>query len=464
MTVQHVGMKNILSLLLFSFFTGGLAGCSSAQTESGQDPIVRGQITVDSELDSTGDYSGIELLVAQTLAGGQRDTLFYSTTDSSGQYYGIANINESGLYPMFVSRNNQPFGIFNIVIAEGDTVTFNGQLPNINDTATIESHENDIYDKYGRLQRSFQRVANYVNTRGMSTDSVEAEIMKWSDLFWDLHKSNQDTYAGERAAAASASMLEGWDNDRMLARTDSIMTQYNSLPDGLRSQLTLFYASRDSLERSVEFLTQIENMLSEDDQKLAVRQELIKLLFDSARTDRAEELLAEFKETYTGNPSAVEWADRMDYDISTLAPGKPFPEFSFLDSVGQTVSSETLEDTPYMIEFTRFDNPLYQQQYEQVVALYQVYRNYGLKVITVPIGANDVVFNAFFEERGMFWDVADPESFYAEELRIQYNLNRLPTRFLVNSQGNIVQRYEGTEFDRIIQGLQKTLTQQQTES
>jgi glutathione peroxidase-family protein len=117
-----------------------------------------------------------------------------------------------------------------------------------------------------------------------------------------------------------------------------------------------------------------------------------------------------------------------------------------------------------MIEFTRFDNPLYQQQYEQVVALYQVYRNYGLKVITVPIGANDVVFNAFFEERGMFWDVADPESFYAEELRIQYNLNRLPTRFLVNSQGNIVQRYEGTEFDRIIQGLQKTLTQQQTES
>ncbi len=439
-----------------------LAGCGFDSSD--RDPIINGQITVDAELDPSGDYSGIELMVAETSLEGLRDTLFHAVTDSTGEYYGVASIDERGLYPLFISRNNQPLGIFNVVLAHGDTVTFNGQLPNINETATIESHENDLYEKFDRLQRNFQRVVNYVNSRGMSSDSLEAEMMKWSNLFWDLHQENSDTYVGERAAAASASILQGWDNDLMLARTDSILVHYNSLPGGLRSQITEFYAERDSLERSVEFLNQIEDRLNDKDQKLAVRQEKIKLLFDSSRTERAGELLEDFRQTYGGNQPAMEWADRTDYDITTLAAGKPFPQFSFQDSNGQTVSSESMQGIAFMIEFTRLDNPLYQQQYDRVVAIHQVYTNFGLEIITVPIGATNVVFNAFFEERAKYWDFIDPENIDANELREKYNLRRLPTRFLVNDQGNIVQRYVGTEFDGVVRGLQKTLTQQQTES
>lgn len=462
MADHFISMKKQVTGLFLLLIVYVVTGCGSDQTEKG--PIIKGQITVDSELDPSGDYSGIELLVAETSIEGKRDTLFHSVTDSTGEFYGVASIDERGLYPLFVSRYNQPLGIFNLVLADGDTVSFNGQLPNINETATIESHEYDIYENYDRLQRNFQRVVNYVNSRGMSTDSVEAEIMKWSDLFWDLHQEYPDTYAGERAAATSASILQGWDSDLMLARTDSILERYNSLTDGLRLQLTEFYAGRDSLERSVEFLNQIEDRLKDKGQKLAVRQEKIKLLFDSSRTDRAAELLADFRQTYGDNQMAMEWADRTDYDITTLAAGKPFPEFSFQDSDGQTVSSESMSGTAFMIEFTRLDNPQYQQQYDRVLAIHQVYTNFGLEIITVPIGATDVVFNAFFEERAKYWDFIDPENIDANELREKYNLYRLPTRFLVNDQGNIVQRYVGTEFDRIVQGLQKTLTQQQTES
>lgn len=462
MAVENQRMKHQLAVLLLLIAAVGLAGCGSDQSE--EDPIIRGQITVDSELDSSGDYSGIELMVAETSIEGQRDTLFHSVTDSTGDYLGVASIDERGLYPLFVSRNNQPLGIFNIVLADGDTVTFDGQLPNINETATIESHENNVYETFERVQRNFQRVVNYVNSRDMSPDSVETEILKWSDLFWDLYQENPDTFAGERAAVASASILQDWDNELMLARTDSILARYNSLPGGLRSQLTAFYAERDSLEQSLAFLNRIENRLSDNDQKLPVRQEKIKLLYDSSRTDRAGELLADFKQTYAGNQMAEEWADRTNYDITTLASGKPFPDFSFQDSEGQTVSSESMKGTAFMIEFTRLDNPLYQQQYDRVLAIHQVYSNFGLEIITVPIGATDVVFNAFFEERAKYWDFIDQESFYVDELTLKYNLNRLPTRFLVNDQGNIVQRYVGTEFDRIVQGLQKTLTQQQTES
>lgn len=462
MVLQFYKVFNQITGFLLLAAAVGLAGCSSDQTK--EDPIIEGQITVDSDLDSSGDYSGIELLVAERSMEGQRDTLFYSVTDTTGQHYGVATIDEKGLYPLFVYRNNQPLGIFNVVLAHGDTVRFNGQLPNLTETVTIESHENEVFEMYERVQQNFQRVVNYVNSRGMSTDSVETEIMKWSTLFWELHQDYPDTYAGERAAATSASILQGWDNDLMLARTDSILARYNSVPSGLRSQLTAFYAERDSLEQSLAFLNRVEDRLGSNDQKLPVRQEKIKLLFDSSKTDRAGELLEDFKQTYAGNQTAQQWAERTDYDITTLAAGKPFPDFSFQDSDGQTVSSETLQGTAFMIEFTRLDNPLYQQQYDRVLAIHQVYRNFGLEIITIPIGASDVVFNAFFEERAKYWDFIGPNSFNTDELIEKYNLNRLPTRFLVNDQGNIVQRYVGTEFDRIVQGLQKTLTQQQTES
>lgn len=458
--LRNIKCATCYTLLLVAAF--GLIGCNSGQTDT--DPVIKGKITVDSELDASGDFSGIELLVAQTLVTGDRDTLFYSVTDSSGSHYGTANVEDSGLYPLFISRNNQPLGIFNLVLAHGDTITVEGQLPDISENATIESHENEIYEKFDRVQRSFQRVVNYVNARGMSTDSVEAEIMKWSDLFWELHQTNPNTFAGKRAAAASASILEGWDNERMLALTDTILTRYNGLPADLRSQLTAFYANRDSLERAITFLENMEEHMPDAEEKLPVRREKITLLFDSSRTDRAAELLAEFKQTYSGNQIAMEWADRMDVDITTLAPGKPFPGFSFRNGDGRVVSSDSLEGAPYMIEFTRLETPLYQQQYDRVIAIQQVYSNFGLEVLTVPVGASNVVLDAFFEERAKLWTFADPGSFQADELVVKYNLFRYPTRFLVNAEGNIVQRYVGTEFNNIIQGLQKTITQQQTES
>lgn len=462
MTNQKQWVKFLLPLTVLLILLWSMTGCSSDQTNRG--PVIEGQITVDSTIDPTGDYSGIELLVYFPVAEGRQDTLFHAITDSTGQYSGTAQIDERGLYPVIVSRNAQTLGLVNIVLAEGDTVIFNAQLPNINETGTIQSKENDVYEQFDRLQRNFNRVVNYVNVRGMSTDSVETEILKWSDLFWNLYQAHPDTHAGEQSAATSVSILEDWDNELMLARTDSVLARYNRVPRGLRNQLTLYYAENDSLERSVAFLNQLEEREQHNERKRTIQQEKISLLFDSARTDRAEELLRNFRQTYSGSNMAMEWADRMNYDLTTLAAGKPFPEFSFEDTEDRELSKESLSGTPFMIEFTRLDAPLYQEQYDRAVAIHQIYRNFGLKIVTVPIGASDVVFDAFFEERARFWNFAKPGSFNPEELIERYNLDRLPTRFLVNDQGLIIQRYVGTEFDGIVQGLQKTITQQQTES
>lgn len=461
MTYMLNAEKGLRSFLLLAICVLLFTYCSSETVP--EDPVIEGKITVDPTLDASGDYSGIELLIAFQQPDGERgDTLFYSVTDTSGFYSGTADIDDRGIYPVIISRNDNRIGIVRLVLAHGDTVQLNSELPDIEETTEIQSAENDVYETYERLERNFNRVAGYISVRGMSRDSVETEVLKWSDLFWGLYQEHGDTYAGERAAATAISILEGWDNERMIARTDTLISRNNRLPDYLRNQLTRYYAEREGLERSLQFINQLETRLPADEDKLSLRRDRITLLYDSARTDQARQHLEEFRRIYTTNNMAMEWAGRMNYDIENLVPGKTFPEFSFLSFEGDSISSESYQD-PYIIEFTRLDAPLYLEQYDRMAAIYQIYRNIDLQVITVPLSASETVMDAFFAERGRQWAFAEPESVNTDEIIDRYNLERLPTRFLVDSEGVLIQRYVGTEFDRVVQGLQKIIAQQQTE-
>jgi len=458
---QFLHAKLIIILVLAGFV---FASCSSdPEPEIGT--IIQGQITVDPEIDPTLDYSGIELLIGFTgVQGDVTDTLYIARTDTAGNFSGTARVDQNGIYPMIVSRNNNRAGIVNLVLAKGDTVHISAVLPSFNETIAIQSVEHDEFERYERLQRNFNRVVQYINTVGMSQDSVETEIFKWSDLFWDFHGQTEAAYAAERSAVTSVSILEGFDNDLMISRSDSIMTRFNRLPDDLRVQLTRYYAEQEGLDSSIAFLDRLDGGADSEDRQMQIRMEKIELLYDSARSDNAETLLSDFKQTFSGNEMAMQWAENKTYDLATLAPGRSFPEFSFTTTTGETVSNETLDGTAYLLEITRFDNPLYQSQYEQTVVIQQIYSTFGLEIVTIPLATSSVALEAFFDERVKLWDVVEPGSFDAEELVEKYNIQQLPTRFLVNDQGTIIKRYVGAEYDTVIQGLQNILTQEQIES
>lgn len=440
-----------------------VAGCSSSSENGG--PVIEGTVTVDPEIDPSGDYSGIELLGALTGPDGAiRDTLYFAETDSNGRFYGKASIDRRGIYPVFVSRNNNRLGLINLVLAKGDTVHVEAELPNLNQTASIESEEQNAFRKFERLQKGFNRVASYVNNVGLSADSLEMEITKWSELFWDFYRDNPSVYAGEQSAAASISLLMGWDNDLMLSRTDTLLNQMNRLPRELREQLTNYHAQSEGLDRSLTFLNRLQGQAETTRDLIAVRKEKIELLFDSARTDTAQQLLEEFEQEFANREQEMAWAENMSYDLEILAPGRPFPDFSFLTTDGDSISSQSLSGSPYMVEIARFDSPLYQQQYEQTVAIAQIYKTYGLTILTVPVATSDTALRAFFEERTKLWQVAAPGTFDTNELASTYNVQQLPTRFLMNDQGKIIQRYTGAEYDNVVQGLQNILTQEQIES
>ncbi|MEX0890448.1 MAG: hypothetical protein WDZ33_02820, partial [Balneolaceae bacterium] len=109
------------------------------------------------------------------------------------------------------------------------------------------------------------------------------------------------------------------------------------------------------------------------------------------------------------------------------------------------------------------DNLLYQEQFDRNIAIHHIYKNYGIDFVTIPFGANNVMMEAFFEERARLWSFAEPGSFEPDKLIERFNINVVPTRILVDRHGNVVRKYEGTEYNDIIRGLQAVLRENQTE-
>ncbi len=431
-----------------------MVGCSKQDSELNE-AYISGKITVDENLDSSGDNSGIQLLVSfQKSDGEARDTLFHAVTDVEGNFSGTARFENRDLYPVIVSRNQNTFGILNVVFADGDSISINAELPNVDQTAEISSKENDVFQIYERVERNFNRVAQYINAGAISDDSVLVELRNWSNLYWDVYNEHKNTFAAELAGNRSITLLSGWNDSLMVERAESLIGAQSRLRSNGRSVLVDYYAGTQGLDRAISFLNRIENLSTDRNDIMTTQMDKIELLYDSSRTTEAAEQLNQFQEKFQDVPLAMEWAENISYDIEFLAPGSPFPDFSFVTITGDSVSTSSLEGVPYIIEITRFDNPLYQRQFDRTVAIYQIYNNFGLDIITVPVATNPVMFEAFFEERDMLWKLVQPGSFNAEELIERFNITRVPTRFLVNSDGQIIRRYIGEEYQEVVRGLQ----------
>ncbi|MEX0661706.1 MAG: hypothetical protein WD381_07520 [Balneolaceae bacterium] len=447
----------VLIVTVFTF------GCSS-EPDQMQVPV-SGQMTVDSSLDSSQDYSGIELLIAfQTAEGALQDTVFYATTDEEGNYSGVATIDERDIFPIIISRNGNTFGVVNAVLAEGDTLELSAELPDVSSTYTLSSYENDAFLTYNRLERNFNRVALFINAGAIGSDSVEVELQKWSDLYWTFYNDREGTMAATNAASSSLSLLQGWNDALMMQRMDSLIAKNKSIPNSVRQLGIQYRAETGGLDAAISFIDSLQSLTDSPQERMNITMNKVELLFDSARTDRVNELLEQFKRDYQSNETAIEWANNVEYDLDVLAPGQTFPDFQLQTTAGSIVSNEALENTPYLIEITRLDNPLYQEQFERTVAIYQIYRSFGLRILTVPISSSETTVNAFFQERAKLWDVIQPGTFSVDEFLELYNINQVPTRFLVNDKGEIIRRYEGTEYDEIVRGLQQIITQQETGS
>jgi hypothetical protein len=436
------------------------AACSRKPADDRQTAFIQGQITVDSDLDDSGNFSGIELLVSfQGIDGESRDTIFHAVTDADGYFSGTARFTDRDIYPVVISRNRNTFGIQNMIFAGGDSITFNAEIPNVAESASISSRENDVYRTLDRVERNFNRVVQFINAGAIHPDSVRYELEKWSDIYWEVYENYPGTYASMMAGNTSIALASGWNDSLMVERMERFLETESHLRSSSRSALIDYYAETGGVDAVLGFLDRLERLADTENTRMNVRIDRIEFLYDSSRTVEANRYLSDFKNDYDGNRAAVEWASGIGYDLEFLAPGSEFPEFAFMTVNGDSVSNASLQGRPFMIEITRLENPLYQQQFDRTIAINQIYSNFGLEIITVPISSSQVAFDAFFEERGMMWKVVPPGSFDPDEIIELLNVSQVPTRFLVNDRGELVRRYIGNEYDDVVRGLQQITTQ-----
>lgn len=427
----------------------------SRDVEEKKTSIISGNISVDSNLDTSGDFSGIQLLATAQNEFGSTDTLYYAITDSTGDFMGTATFQESGIYPMLVFRTSNVLGIINVILADGDTIQVTGQIPNISETVTIDSKENEAFKSFERVDNGFDRVVNFINAGYFSADSVGIELEKWSDIYWEVYETFPDKYAGKMGAENSITLLRTWNDTLMVSRADEFIEKVGRIMPSTLYTIIEYMVEIGGLDHAITKLDDYKNLTNSKPQILDIDVQKIELLFDSSKTIEANRLLEQFKTEYPDNPVAMDWAENITYDLEFLAPGNPFPQFKFLTVTEDSITNSSLMGKPFLVEITRFENFLYQQQFDRTVSIYQIYQNFDLEIVTIPIAATDITFQAFFSERTQLWNVVQPNSFDAEEIVSLLNINRLPTRFLIDREGNIIRRYIGNEYDDVVRGLQQ---------
>ena len=449
---RHINnMRIILKLFLFSLVLT-IISCSGS-TEA-QTALIKGKITVADSIDTSGNYSGISVTVIQQKSDtGDIDTLYYALTGSDGGFQGTIEFEETARYSAILGRNGRNFGILQLLVAPGDTITVTGELPSL-DEFEIDSREERAMRVYDRVSNSFARVAAFINAGRIPEEDINGELRKFSDLFWDIKNNQPGTVAAELSANEAFRLLQGWDDARMMSLINE------GLPDEgvLKSALIYgknYQANTYGLDAAVKYLDSLGTLTSNKSLKSVIGQLQVKILADSSEVDKALEYLAEYKASHIGDVEAQQWVEKMDFDLNNLSEGKPAPSYSFTLEDGSQISTVSPNGKPRLIEIAPLTNIEYQQQYERVKALFLVYQLYGVEFYTLPLDRNQVTIDAFFEERGKLWPIAQMEGFSREELVEKYNLSIVPAWILIDKDGNMIGKYEGNDFENLTTGLNK---------
>lgn len=452
-------IKNLVYLALVSFL---ITNCSS--DPKWETALIEGTITVADSVDSSKDYSGIQMMITyQESIENAPDTLFNDTSDESGVIKGKVKFPKKGIYPVFISRYGNQVAATQFILADKDTLIFSGELPGLDQTFEIDSREHRAMMTYNRIDRSFKRVSAFISAGAVEDSLIYDEIFKWSNIFWDVAEGNPETVASNLAASESVRLLNIINKPLMLTKIDEALNF-----DGrvfIAVNYGFPYVSKEKgIDRGISYLDSLSTLTENEDTILGLEQTKIEAYFDSSRIDEAKDLLEIFEKNYKSNVNAMEWAKNIGYDLAYLAPGYRIPDFNFVTQEGDSVNASALIGDPYILEITPVASRLYQNQYDRTVVIHQIYQNYGLKIFTIPLDRSEVTVNAFFEERVKHWSVADFNSFDIQKLIETFNVTDVPTRILVDQEGHIVRKYVTNEFTDVIQGMNTIINQTKKEN
>lgn len=439
--------KYNLSFSSFLFLSFVMFTCNSeADGQVEYSTEVSGNFTANEEFESSGDLSGINILIVDRSTE-PVDTLYRAVTNESGEFEGTASFSRNGEYPILVEKDDETIGSFTLVLANDDAVQIEAELPNVRGTRTVSSYENDALRTYRRLETQFYRIFNLINAGAVEEEEIPELINTWADLFWSVREDYPNTVAAERAAEKALETLEGWDDQKTLelirSNPEDETLQKTAIYYGTVAKLRL-----EGLDSTINFLDQLDERIDEEESERMIAINKVELLYDSLRVDQARETFAEYEDRFTGTSDSV-WASNMQYELNNLAPGMPIPDFELQTGDQGVITNQSLQGEPYLLEVIELSSREYQRQHPVINELIESFSDSGLKLISVPLEHSTITINAFYDERPTPWAVATSRAYEEADLIEKFNINQLPLRILVDGEGNIVRKYPGSNLQQL---------------
>ncbi|MCC5934271.1 MAG: hypothetical protein LAT75_02280 [Candidatus Cyclonatronum sp.] len=446
----------LAAILLFMpvlLFAQGSAGSMRAN--------ISGTITVDRNLDQTGDFSGIGVAIVNfDAAAGGLDTLFYARTDRSGNFSGTARFSERDEYVISITRNERLISTSTVVLANGDHITITAEIPGFNESFRAQSRENNAVHDYRRVERNFNRVVEFISS-GMSEvtqDTIPVLLRTWSDLFWSVNELHPGSLAAETSTLRSIEIMQGWDDALVLRRARQGIGSLNLFKSDRAILASDALLRLEGMDAAIAFVDSVQTLNMREEDRILLQMRKIEILAQFNQNEQALRMLRDFRIQFSDDPTLAQWADFYMYDIENLAPGMKLPDFELLLQDERTVTNDSYTGRYLLLEIANLASQRYQGEHALMRFLYEDVRS-RVQFLTLPTNDSPITIRAFYDERPTGWPVAKARQVHNADLIRRLNVIVQPTRILVAPDGTIVRKYSGTEFSIIENDIRQLLNQ-----
>jgi len=436
---MNESVSNMRRAVLYCIIVA-ISGLSCARAEQSSPPVqssFEGTITIRPEVDPTKDYRGFEILVAQS-EDGEPDTLGYAVTDSSGYFSMRVTAPERGMYGLVISRVGQILASGRIIIADGDSASLVAAFPLNGRTMRIRSLENSAWQAYQNTLAQHEReLVELVQSGAYEEEAVNARFSQTTTILWDLQQTFPNTMAGELAAAEAIVMGSGWNDSLVVARIRALPSSNARFTDAARSARHA-QARLAGQSAALALLDEITERTESSIQRAEIASERVLAHIDSSQFDAALEVAQTMQEDFVETHWAT-WAERATYEIQNLLPGMEAPNFAVRDANGDSLSLQDLRGKHVILEFYQPEDDLYQRELPGRNNIFTVLGADRVEIVSISMQPDTLVNEAFFEER-----IAPGRHVYGGlDVAQQYNIHVLPTRYVIDPQGNLVNKYVG---------------------
>jgi peroxiredoxin len=335
------------------------------------------------------------------------------------------------------------------VVAEGDSAEVEMELP-LRRPITIRSTENSAWTAYQNTM-ALHREALIQNLRDTTQTnpegSMESRIQQTAQVLWSMRTTYPNTLGAAQSMAESITLLEGWNDSLVVARSKTIPPTNPRYVEVARAARRAA-ARLDGQAEALDVLRQLQEKALSPNQKAALQAEVVRAHIDSLEQDEALAAARSLAREYPDTPWSA-WAERAEYEVANLLPGMTAPVFQATTWEGEALSLTDLRGQPVVLEFYQPSNELYRGQLARRNALYEATRPADLRMISVSLQPDTLLNEAFFEGRELPGTHVVATEDLARELIEKYNIGSLPTRLFIDASGRIVDKYVGSAFSRL---------------